>query len=47
MVGARVSGEAGTFTHDADGLRREWDLGATVTKFLWDGQNLLIERTES
>ena len=27
----------------ADGLRREWDEGDTVKKFIWDNQDVLLE----
>ena len=41
----KVESADGTFTmtYDAEGLRRQKEEGATVTKFLWDAQKVLLE----
>lgn len=34
-----------TMSYDADGLRRQWEQGETVRKFIWDNQDIL-EQTD-
>jgi len=37
------SGDPATMTYDATGLRRTRAVGAATTRFIWDGQKLIVE----
>jgi hypothetical protein len=44
MIGVTLPNSAkNTFTYDADGLRRQSQTPALVTKFIWDRQDVLME----